>query len=86
MARPLTAAARAPWRRAAVALLLATSLAACKGGQGGPGDAQAKEKEGEVEAIPVEVVEVAVAAADERPGPALSRGGARAPGAPARAR
>ncbi|MES5814369.1 efflux RND transporter periplasmic adaptor subunit [Pseudoxanthomonas sp. Soil82] len=44
-------------RAAAVAFVLATTLTACKKGEGGPGEAQAKEPE--VEAIPVEVVKAA---------------------------
>jgi membrane fusion protein (multidrug efflux system) len=56
MASPQTRPRHAAGRVATVALLLATLLAACKGGKEGPGDAQAKDKEAEVESIPVEVV------------------------------
>ncbi|WP_051414098.1 efflux RND transporter periplasmic adaptor subunit [Pseudoxanthomonas suwonensis] len=45
-------------RTAALALVIATTLAACKGGAG-PAEAQAQTKSSEVEAIPVEVVEAA---------------------------
>ena len=59
MASPQTRLRHAAGRAAATALLLATLLAACKGGKEGPGDAQAKGKEAEVESIPVEVVKAA---------------------------